>query len=589
MDTNKIIRLLLISTSFSLVYFYILKPKSETQPTTCPVGSEKMVPLGLPSPSDFGMSLPFAAALQGQEKYITVENELFKVFLSSKGGTIKRVVLKKYKDKDGKELALLDKQSNMGLVFPYKDFLIETQALFFQTAANTLHTLKGTQQASIVFRLALSPSQYLEQCFEFSGNSYKIHYAWRAVGMEEYLNKACNASFQWQMDMKSLEADSKADMSKSTINYYLSDRTFGGLEESSTKAQKKKLEAPIKWVSLTQRFFSSAIIADDIFATGDISMEPILNKQDVTKAARLSLTLSAKEKEEGRSAFTFFFGPNDYKTLQKVTEGFEQNLPLGWAVFKWVNKGLIIPLFYFLEKYFSNYGLIIFLVVIIIKLLLAPLSYKSFISMAKMKVIKPELDKIKEKYGNNLQKVQTEQLAFYRELGINPLSSCIPMLLQIPILCAMFNFFPNAIALRQVPFLWAHDLSTYDSIIRLPFTIPVYGSHVSLFTLLMVLATIFSNHSQSSATEGPMKGLSYIMPLAFMFMLNSSPAGLSFYYFIQTVMTSLQQKLIKYFVNQEDIKEKLMATQQKRAKQGEKPSFQSRVAAAIQANNKKKK
>ncbi|TSJ80737.1 MAG: membrane protein insertase YidC [Candidatus Cardinium sp.] len=588
LDKNKLVRLFLISAGF-LVYFYVFKPKSETsalapaRPTT-----SQTAPLDVVHPSS--PVAPFAALLQGKEKDITVENELLKVVLSTKGGTIKKVILKKFKDKHGKELVLLDAQSsNMGFSFPYQNALIETKALYFQTQAMPVYMVQDSGQARIVFRLAFTPSQYFEQSFTFSGNSYQIDYDWRAVGMEACFNTTAQPAFCWNMDMKSLEADDKADASRSTVNYYLLDQTFDKLKESATEVEAKKIEVPIKWVSIKQRFFSSAVIAQDAFATGALRMEPMVSP-DVTKSVHLSLPLSAKDKAAAHGKFIFFFGPNDYKILKKVTKGFEQNLPLGWPVVKWMNQGLIMPLFAFLEKYVSNYGLVIFLLVIIIKLLLAPLSYRSFISMAKMQVLKPELDKIKEKYKNDLQKAQIEQVAFYREFGINPLSGCMPIMLQMPILMAMFHFFPHAIALRQASFLWANDLSTYDSVMRLPFTIPIYGNHVSLFTLLMVLSTILYTRAsnQNGPKEGPMRGLSYVMPFAFMVVLNTFPAGLSFYYCISNVMTFLQQKLINYWVDADSIKEKLMARQQK-VKQRGKLSFQSRVAASIEANNKKKK
>ncbi|WP_419241403.1 membrane protein insertase YidC [Cardinium endosymbiont of Nabis limbatus] len=575
-----------------MVYFYIFKPKLNPQSVVVspPTTGQTVAPLDLTHGSSSVVVSPFAALLQGEEKYITVENALLKVVLSTKGGAIKRVILKKYKDKHGEPLCLLDEQSsNMGLSLLHQNLLIETKALYFETEAKSAYILKETQAAKIVFRLVLNPSQYLEHVFVFSGNGYQINYDWHAVGMEAYFNKTAQPVFCWNIDMKSLEADYKADASRSTVHYYLLDQTFDKLKESSTEVEKKKIAAPIKWVGIKQRFFTSAIIADDAFAAGDLSMEPVISS-DVTKSVHLSLPLSVKDQAAGHGKFIFFFGPNDYKILKKVTKGFEQNLPLGWPVVKWVNQGVIIPLFSFLEKYISNYGLVIFLLVIIIKLLLMPLSYRSFTSMAKMQFLKPELDKIKEKYKNDLQKAQIEQVAFYREFGINPLSGCMPILLQMPILMAMFHFFPHAIALRQASFLWADDLSTYDSVMRLPFTIPIYGNHVSLFTLLMVLSTILYTRSsnQSGPKDGPMKGLSYIMPFAFMFVLNTFPAGLSFYYCISNVMTFLQQKLINYWVNVDSIKDKLMHRQQK-VKQRGKLSFQSRIASTIEANNKKKK
>lgn len=588
MDKNKFIRLSLISITL-LSYFYIFnKPKNENQPPIIPI-VEATMPLSSVGETDALIATPFAMALKGEEKIVVVENELIKVFLSTKGGGIKKVVLKKYKDNHDQELVLLDElSSTMGFSFPCGNAVIKTNLLHFHIEGPVTHyTLQGTEQTKIIFRLELTPSQYLEQSFEFLGNSYQINHSWKAVGMDAFLQKS-NVSFFWNMDMKQVESDIKADMSKSTINYYSSSQTFNSLKENSTEIESKKIETPLKWVSLKQRFFSSAIIAGDAFSNGDMRLTPTSARENITKTAALTLALSEKNKEEGCGTFAFFFGPNEYKTLQKVTQGFEQNMSLGWIVVKWVNQGLIIPLFSFLEKHFSNYGLVIFFLVIIIKLLLAPLSYKSFVSMAKMKMVKPELDKIKEKYGNNLQKMQSEQITLYRELGINPLSGCVPILLQMPILLAMFHFFPNAISLRKASFLWAHDLSTYDSIIKLPFTIPVYGSHISLFTLLMVLSTILYSWSsnQNNPTEGPMKMLSYAMPVAFMVVLNSFPAGLSFYYFVSNIATFLQQTLIKKFLSEEGIKEKLDATK-KKGKQNEKISFQSRVTT--KTTNKKKK
>ncbi|MGI2299945.1 membrane protein insertase YidC [Candidatus Cardinium hertigii] len=586
LDKNKIVRLFLISTGL-LIYFYFFNPKSEMQRVVSPATTDQtIVPLSKTNEANPLASTPFRVALQGEEKDITVENELLKVVLSTKGGTIKKVVLKQYKDKNGEALVLLDEQSShMGISFPYENLSINTKDLYFQTQSRPVYKLKEAEQAKIVFRLELNGAQYLEQSFTFSGRSYQINYDWHAVGIEPYLNSTTQANFHWNMAMKSLETDTKADASRSTVQYYLLDETFDKLKESSTEVEKKHIAVPIKWMSLKQRFFSSAIVADDSFKLGDLCMEPSVSS-NITKSVALSLALSDKDKAAGHGQFVLFFGPNDYKILKKVTKGFEQNIPLGWAIVRWVNKGLIIPLFYFLEKYFSNYGLIIFLLVFIIKLLLAPLAYSSFISMAKMKVLKPELDKIKEKYKYDVQQQRIQQAAFCKELGINPLSGCIPALLQMPILLAMFNFFPHAIALRQASFWWVNDLSTYDSIMTLPFTIPFYGNHVSLFTLLMALSTIFSN--QSGPKEGPMKVLSYTMPFVFMIVLNTFPAGLSFYYCISNLMTFLQQRFINYWVDTDGIKEKLMARQQNAKQGGAKLSFQSRVASAIQANNKKK-
>ncbi len=319
-------------------------------------------------------------------------------------------------------------------------------------------------------------------------------------------------------------------------------------------------------------------------------LKPTLSSDSIMKEAQVELSLpNTDDPSVKKGKFVFYFGPNDYHTLKKVAPGFSKNLPLGWPIVKWINQFLILPIFSFIEQYTSNYGLIIFLLVILIKLILLPLSYKSYISMAEMKVLKPALDKLKSQYGNNLQKLQMEQAKLHREMGINPLSGCIPVLLQMPILLAMFNFFPNAIELRQKAFLWAHDLSTYDAIIHLPFKIPAYGSHVSLFTLLMTASTILYtwSNNQVSAPEGPMKTLSYLMPLTFMVVLNSFPAGLSFYYFISNLITFGQQALIKRFVDEDKIKEKL-ANHKQRGGEGKKGNFKARLQEAIKRTSASK-
>ncbi|PTB90872.1 membrane protein insertase YidC, partial [Marivirga lumbricoides] len=234
----------------------------------------------------------------------------------------------------------------------------------------------------------------------------------------------------------------------------------------------------------------------------------------------------------------------------------EENIYLGWFPISLVNKYIIINVFHVLEKFISNYGIIIIILVFLIKLALSPLSYKSYVSMAKTKVLKPQLDEIKEKHGGDMQKAQAEQMQLYQKVGVNPLSGCIPLLLQMPILFAMFYFFPSSIELRQESFLWATDLSSYDSIATLPFTIPFYGDHVSLFTILMTLSTLLITWSQGqvSSVQGPMKNIQYIMPIVFMFVLNNFAAALSFYYFVANIITFGQQTLIRRMIDEDKIK-----------------------------------
>ena len=294
--------------------------------------------------------------------------------------------------------------------------------------------------------------------------------------------------------------------------------------------------------------------------------------------------------ENGQLGYRYFFGPNDQRVMDDVAPAFEENIDFGWAIFGWISKYVISPIFHFMEGYIGNYGLIIVLLVLLVKTVLFPLSYKSYVSMAKMKVLKPELDEIKERHGDNMQEAQKEQMQLYGKVGVNPISGCVPMLLQMPILLAMFNFFPNSIELRQEPFLWTDDLSTYDSIATLPFEIPFYGDHVSLFVILMTLSTILYTWSNNQATsvQGPMKSVQYLMPVVLMFVLNSFPAALSFYYFVSNLVTFGQQAIIRQFVDDEKILKKLQENKL-RNKDKKKSKFQARLEDAMKASQEKQK
>jgi YidC/Oxa1 family membrane protein insertase len=281
--------------------------------------------------------------------------------------------------------------------------------------------------------------------------------------------------------------------------------------------------------------------------------------------------------------------------LGDIADSFERNVYLGWPPVKWVNQLIIIPVFHLLEKVFSNYGVIIMVLVIIIRLLLTPLSYSSYLGMAKMRLLKPELDAIKEKNGDNMAQAHQDQMKLYQQAGVNPFSGCIPLLLQLPILFAMFYFFPASIEFRQQSFLWANDLSTYDSIWDLrPLYIPGYGDHVSLFVLLMTASTLISTwqNNQVSSVTGPMKSVSYIMPLVFLFILNSFSAALSFYYFVSNMFGFLQQVVIRRFVDEEKIKVVMEQHKKKMAEgggTGKKSKFMTRLEEAMKASEEAKK
>ncbi|OYX14537.1 MAG: membrane protein insertase YidC, partial [Algoriphagus sp. 32-45-6] len=386
--------------------------------------------------------------------------------------------------------------------------------------------------------------------------------------------------------VKAQEKDLAESRRKTQINYYTESGSYDNLGLSDDLEEEEVAE-PIKWIGFSQRFFTAGIIADSVFQGVKLSQSSP-NDSSIVRSMNAQLSIPL---ESGKASFDYYFGPDQYKLLKSITEGFEQNVDMGYFFVSWVNKWIVVHLFEFLENYFSNYGIIIIIIVLLIKLALMPLTYKSYIGMAKMRVIKPEIDELKEKYGDDPTKMQQEQMKLFSQLGVSPISGCLPLLLQMPFLFAMFFFFPNAIELRQESFLWASDLSTYDEFIKLPFTIPFYGSHVSLFTLLMTVSQIVYTHfnNQLTTATGPMKNLGYIMPVMFMFILNSYPAGLSFYYFVSNMLTFGQQALIKLFVDDAKIRQKVEENKVKNVNK-KKSKFQQKLEDAMKAadSNRKK-
>lgn len=523
----------------------------------------------------------FAQAAQGNAADVVLENEDIKITFSTQGAVVKSILLKDYLTYDKQPLYLLDENSSQ------MDYFIETNNgpinlsnLYFESNAADVQVIEG-DSATVVFTLSLASGQTVEKIYTLGGTGFELYQRIAFNGID-LRNKGIN--FQWHNKIKRQEEHMNLARNVTTVNYYLSGDGFDNLSETSTSKEEVKPTLPAEWVAIKQKFFTAGIVATNAFRSLEVSTEVDPNDSNTVKTAEVRLEIPFVEGENA-VAVKYFFGPNNYKILKDVAPDFSKNIKLGWGPLSWINKFLIIPIFHFLEAYITNYGIIIFILVFIIKLLLSPLSYKSYVSMAKTKVLKPELDEIKAKHGDDMQKAQTEQMQLYQKVGINPLSGCIPMLLQMPILIAMFYFFPNSIELRQEAFLWAKDLSTYDSIINLPFTIPFYGSHVSLFCLLMTASQILYTWSNSQMTtiQGPMKTMQYIMPVAFLFFLNSFPAGLTFYYFVSNLFTFGQQAVIKKFIDEDKIRA-ILEENKKRNANKKKSKFQLRLEEAMKAS-----
>lgn len=525
----------------------------------------------------------FAPMTKGTEEAVILENDNMVVTFSTKGAEITRVELKEYKTWDQRPLLLLDENSSdlSYSIETDKGPLSLNQFYFHPTLSQTVI---DEANASVLTFIAKGDNGNIVRTYTLRDGSYLLDKNLEINGFGSNLTDK-QIQIKWDDRLIRQESDIPESRRKTNINFFSAAGSHDYLSATSDMVQEDLTEAT-KWVSFSQRFFTTGIIAGNSFSGGKLLQE---TPKDTLSIKNVSVSL-ALPLENNQASLQYYFGPNRYNVLRKVTEGFENNVDMGYFFVSWVNKYIIVNLFQFLEKYFTNYGVIIILIVLIIKLVLFPLTYKSYMGMAKMRVIKPEIDELKEKYGDDPTKMQQEQMKLFGQLGVSPISGCLPLVLQMPFLFAMFFFFPNAIELRQQSFLWAHDLSTYDSIVRLPITIPFYGAHVSLFTILMTVSQIAYTHfnNQLTAQAGPMKNLGYIMPVVFMFVLNSFPAALSFYYFVSNMVTFGQQALIKLFVDDAKIREKIEANKVKNVNK-KKSKFQQRLEDAMKAADANKK
>ena len=534
---------------------------------------------------------PFTPALSGSENEIVLENEVLRLILSSKGGLVGRVELLQYDDYQyNKPLVILDEESSE------LKYLVSTPYGSINLA-DLHYEVEKTQlgdTSKLTFTADLGSNKVIKHQYLLPPNSYSIKHQFIISGLENEISGA-KVSMIWDNFLKRLESDLKYSRNYTSINYWLVSGSMDDLGGRSSDKEEATFTEPVNWLSFKQKFFTTGYVFNRPISTGYISTE--YNELDTTtvKYCKAMIDIPLENFTEEAGFNTHYYGPNKLKILKRVAPGFNENLYLGWPVVRWINKYVIITIFNFLEGYIASYGVIIIILVFIIKLILSPLTYKSHISMAKTKALKPELDELKAKYGDDMQKMQSEQMKLYQQVGVNPLSGCIPMLLQMPILFAMFQFIPLAIEMRHVSFLWANDLSTYDSIISWNANIPLisnfYGNHVSLFTLLMTASTILYTWANSQATaqmQGPMKSMQYFMPLIFMFVLNSFPAGLTFYYFVSNLVSFGQIAVIRRFVDDTKIRA-ILEENKKKNKNKKKSKFAARLEDAMKASEEAKR
>ena len=513
----------------------------------------------------------FAEAGSGEPGFITIENDKLILKISNKGGRVYSAELKDYYTHDGKPLILFDGDST---IFGFKFFTIdnrpiETNNLYF-TPYDTESVIDASSRQGVVrMRLETSSGGYIEYIYTLEPESYMVDFDVRFVGMDNVLAANMNSlTLDWQAYIPQQEMGKQNENKYTSIKYkYYQDVVDGFRDMSQKEYEEADVTTKLEWVAYKDQFFSTVLINEEFFNNGLVTSTKMLEDSRYLKFFTAELGLPYKPGGTTEYSMMFLMVPNNYKMLKDdYGRELQELVMLGKSIIKWINQYVILFLFNWLNKSISNYGIIILFLTLIIKFFLFPLTFKSFQSQAKMKVLKPMVDEISKKFPKkeDAMKKQQATMALYKKAGVSPLGGCLPMVLQMPILFAMFRFFPTSIELRQESFLWAHDLSTYDSILNLPFTIPMYGAHVSLFTLLMTVSTVLTMRLNSPAATGQeqvpgMKMMMYMMPVMFMLILNNFSSGLTYYYFLANIITFGQNMISKKFIDEEAVLKKLEA------------------------------
>jgi len=516
----------------------------------------------------------FYPASFGKEEDLKLENDRLAVTISTKGGRLVSAKLKGYKTFSSKYLTededLLDliyqRKNQFSLSFFHQNRLIRTEDLYFEVLD---HQALATHErpAMATLRLSAGVERYIDFDFSLPQEGNMLAMDLRLRNMNEVVDPGTGfIGLDWAKTAPHQELDLENERNRSTI--YYRERSGSVSRIGRGGASKEQVETSLDWISAKQQFFSTVLIIPDglLKPTNAKTLIPE-NGEDASMEFVVESSLRFENEPAQHIAMQWYLGPNHYQSLKKLGLGLEDQIDLGYiSVFKWVNTLLIIPVFNFFENMGLGYGIIILLLTLIIKILLSPLNFKTFVSSAKMRVLKPEIDELSARFKpEEAMKKQQAMMQLYRQAGVNPLAGCIPAVLQMPILLAMFSFFPSAIELRQESFLWAQDLSAYDSIFDLPFSIPFYGDHVSLFTLLMTITTIIytqmsSGQMNTGANAQQMKIMMFIMPIIFLGVLNSYSSALSYYYFLSNLTSILIMVVIRrFFIDEDKLRAKILA------------------------------
>ena len=564
-----------------------LPVKQKSDSTGLPQANSAInVPSATGKSTDINQYGVFAESAIGENDFITLENNKVELKISLKGGRVYSARLKDYKTFDAKPLILFSGDST---VFGFNFFTndnkaVQTNNLYFKAVSETKSYVVRSSAQSVILRLSAGDDKYIEYKYTLAPDKYTVDFNVTFKSLEGIIASNRNSlTLDWKMYMPQQEKGRQNEETYSTINYkYYQDEVTGLGTRQSKENVKTDVTTKLSWISFQDQFFSSIIISNDFFLNASVSSTKTVASKRYLRFYTSEVGIPFGAGASNSVSMRLFFGPNSIPILKKEGIQLEKVVFLGKNIIGWINRFVIIPIFNWLNHFISNFGIIILILTIIIKIVLFPLTFKSYQSQAKMQVLKPMVEELGKKFPKkeDAMKKQQATMDLYKRAGVNPMGGCLPMLLQMPILFAMFRFFPVSIELRQEHFLWATDLSTYDSILHLPFMIPMYGDHVSLFTLLMTASTLLTmkmTGSSPGSDQPGMKMMMYMMPIMFMLILNNFSAGLTYYYFLANMITYGQNMLSKRFINAGDV---LATLEENKKKPMKKSKWQQRLEDA---------
>lgn len=527
----------------------------------------------------------FFNARRGADSLVTIQNNLAEVAICTKGGGVFSATLKEYMGQDKKTPVMLfnGDDVSMNFLFYNKNGAIQTDELYFKEVNRT--------DSTVTMRLEADSASYIDFKYAMHPDTYLIDFTIDAVGMADKLASTKYVDIEWSQRARQLEKGYTYENRLSELTYKITGEGTDYL--SAGKNDEKEVPERLDWIAFKNQFFSSVLIADADFEKTKLvsKLEPQNSGYIKDYAAEMSTAFDPTGKTP--TQMYFYFGPNHYKTLTALDKGREEKwelnrlVYLGWPLIRWINKWFTINIFDWLSSWGLSMGIVLLFMTLIVKAVVFPATWKTYLSSAKMRVLKPKIDEINKKYPKqeDAMKKQQEVMALYSQYGVSPMGGCLPMLLQFPILMALFMFVPSAIELRQQSFLWADDLSTYDAFINFPFHIPFLGSHLSLFCLLMTVTNILNTKymmQQQDTGANPqmaaMKWMSYLMPIMFLFILNDYPSGLNYYYFISTLISVMTTLVLRKTINEGAILAQLEA-RKKDPKKMKKTGFAARLEA----------